>query len=225
MSIAPRFDLYAPIHKALRLFMMDTLQRLGRLDLDDAEGLHAGLAQLDDLLTAATRHLAHENDIVHPFLDARSPGLSARIAADHAEHLEAIAALRAELATLRAAPSAAHAHRLYRHLATFVAENFEHMEIEETRHNQALWAHHDDAALQALEGRILAGIGPQEMGVWLRWLIPALSPAERVALIGSMPPPVQGAVLDSARPLLDDAAWAKLCRAHGREAVPGLATA
>ena len=33
------------------------------------------------------------------------------------------------------------------------------------------------------------------------------------ALIGSMPPAAQGPVLASARPLLDDKAWAKLCRA------------
>ena len=97
--------------------------------------------------------------------------------------------------------------------------------MEETRHNQALWAAYDDAELQAIEGRILASIGPQEMSQWLRWMIPALSPSERAQLITGMPDAVRAPVLASARSLLDDAAWAKLCRALGHAPVPDLVEA
>ncbi|WP_284616873.1 hemerythrin domain-containing protein [Aquabacterium humicola] len=228
MSLPARFDLYAPIHKALRLFMTDTLQALGRLDLDDPQDFEAGLARLDALLDAAGSHLQHENDFIHPVIEARSSGTSTRIAAEHRDHLEAIAALRAQAAALRLQPEAAAAHRLYRQLAAFVAENFEHMDIEETRHNQALWAACRDDELQAIEGRILASIGPQEMSQWLRWLIPALMPGERAQLIAGLPPAAQAPVLASARSLLDDVAWAKLCRAMGQVgpvATPDLAGA
>lgn len=218
----PRFDIYAPIHKALRQFMTDTLLRLGRLDLADPQDLAAGLAQLDTLLDAAASHLQHENEGIHPAIEAHHPGLSHRIATEHREHLDTLATLRAHATALRAAPEAAAAHRLYRQLAAFVAENFEHMDMEETRHNQALWAAYSDAELQAMEGRILAAIGPQETSLWLRWLIPALNPSERAQLIAGLPPEAQAPVLDSARALLDDVAWAKLCRAVGRAAVPGL---
>jgi hemerythrin-like domain-containing protein len=218
MSTPARFDLYGPIHKALRLFMTDTLLALGRLDLDDPQDFEAALAQLDALLDAAGHHLQHENDVVHPAIEARSGGTSVRIAGEHREHLEAIAALRTQAAALRAQPEAAAAHRLYRQLAAFVAENFEHMDVEETRHNQALWAAYGDAELQEIEGRILASIGPQEMSQWLRWLIPALNPAQRAQLIGGLPPAAQAPVLASARSLLGDSAWAKLCRALGQPA-------
>lgn len=214
MSNTDRFDLYAPIHKALRQFMTDTLQRLGRLDLNDRQDLLLGLAQLDALLDAAGHHLQHENEFIHPAIEAHSRGASARIASDHLEHLDTIAALRAEAATLRAMPSPALAHRLYRHLASFVAENFEHMDMEETVHNRALWAAYGDAELQAIEGRIHAHIDAAEMNLWLRWLIPALNPAERAALIGGLPPEVRAPVLDTARRLLDDSAWTKLRRAQ-----------
>jgi hemerythrin-like domain-containing protein len=225
MDTSPRFDIYAPIHKALRLFMNDTLLRLGRLDLDDAQDVAAGLGQLDALLDAAARHLQHENDIVHPAIEARRSGASSRIATEHREHLDTIAMLSSESAALRARPEAATAHRLYRQLAAFIAENFEHMDVEETRHNQALWAAYDDAELQALEGRILAGIGPQEMSLWLRWLLQALNPTERAQLIAGLPPQAQAPVLDLARSLLDDTAWDKLRKALGRAAVPGLVEA
>jgi hemerythrin-like domain-containing protein len=221
-----RFDLYAPIHKALRLFMSDTLHRLGQLDLSDDHDLMAGLDQVDALLDAAGRHLQHENDFVHPAIEARSPsGTTARIASEHREHLEAIATLHAGTAALRAQPEAAAAHRLYRQLAAFVAENFEHMDVEETRHNQALWATYSDAELQQIEGSILASIGPQEMTLWLRWLIPALNPPQRAQLIVGMPPAAQAPVLESARSLLDGSAWIKLCRALGKEPSAALVAA
>ncbi len=225
MTTSPRFDMYAPIHKALRLFMTDTLRRLGRLDLDDAQDLGAGLDQLEALLDAASSHLQHENDFIHPAIEARRPGISDRIAAEHREHLDTIGTLRMQAANLRAAPGAAAAPRLYRQLAAFVAGNLEHWNVEETRHNQALWAGYGDAELQAIEGGILASIGPQEMDLWLRWLVPALNPRERAQLMAGLPPEAQEPVLSSARAWLDDTAWAKLCRSLGRAPVPGLVEA
>jgi hypothetical protein len=224
-SPAARPDLYAHIHKALRLFMGDTLQQLGRLDIDDPLDLAAALAQLDALLEACQRHLEHENEFVHTAIEARRAGASVAIEAEHDEHLDAIATLRAESAALRALPSAGAAQRLYRRFAAFVADNFEHMGVEESRHNQALWASYSDEELFEIHGRILAAIGPREMSDTLRWMIPALSPAERAQLIGGLPPAVQAPVLASARALLNDTAWAKLCRALGQASVLGLVDA
>lgn len=225
MTTLPRFDIYAPIHKALRLFMTDTLACVGRLDLDDAHDVSAGLARLDALLDAVCCHLQHENDFIHPAIEAHHRGISDRIAGEHREHIDAIAMLRLEAAALRVKPEPATAHRLYRHLAAFIAENFEHMDVEETRHNQALWDAYGDVELQAIEGRILASIGQQEMRVWLHWMLPAFSPGDRARLIGGLPPELQTPVLAMARARLDDAAWAKLCRALGTSPVPGLVEA
>lgn len=221
----PRLDLYAHIHKALRLFMSDTLQRLGRLDVDDPQDLAITLGQLDALLDAARHHVERENEFVHPAIEARRAGASAAIEAEHDEQLDGIAALRAESAALRALPTAGGAQRLYRRYAAFVAHNFEHMGVEESRLNQALWAAYSDAELHEIHGRILASIAPREMSETLRWMIPALTPAERALLIGGLPAPVQAPVLASARALLDDSSWAKLCRALGQASVPGLVEA
>ena len=225
MTAPARLDLYAHIHKALRLFMSDTLLQLSRLDVDDPQDLAAGLAQLDALLDAAHHHVERENQFVHAAIEARSAGVSAPIAAEHEEHLDAIAGLRAEAVALRALPSPGAAQRLYRRFAAFVAHNFEHMGIEESRHNQALWAAYTDAELLDIHHRILASLGPQEMSEVLRWMIPALNPAERAVVVGGLPPQVQAPVLASARALLDETAWAKLCRAVGQPCVPGLVEA
>ena len=225
MSTPPRPDLYAHIHKALRLFMSDTLQLLSRLDVDDPLELATSLAQLDALLDAARQHAEKEDEFVHPAIEARRAGASAAIEAEHEDQLDSIAALRAEGAALRAMPSAGAAQRLYRRFAAFVAHNFEHMGVEESRHNQALWATYSDAELEALHGSILASVGPREMSETLRWMIPALSPAERALLVAGLPPQAQAPVLAAARSLLNDTAWTKLCRALGQPSAPGLVEA
>lgn len=229
VPVAPaRYDIYAPIHRALRLFMSDTMVRVGRLDPEDTTQVHATLDQLDGLLAFCRAHLDHENRFVHPALEAARPGTAMRIAGEHVEHEEEIAALEAESATLRAAPGAQQALRLYRHLALFVAENMRHMAYEESAHNEVLWAAYSDAQIQDIEQRLVASIDQPEREVVLRWMTPALPPADRAAWLGAlqaqMPPELFRGVLDAARAVLDDGAWAKLARALGLPPVPGLMT-
>ena len=202
--------------------MTDTLTRIGRIDVADAADRDAALAQLDELLALCLNHLRHENDFVHPAIEARQPAGSRRIAGEHVEHVETIAALQAEVATLRQAEGAAAARlalRLYRHLALFVAENFQHMNIEETVHNGLLWAHYSDAELAALHARLLASIAPAEHLLVARWMVPASTPAERAVIVGAakaqMPPEALLGVMSVVRPHMDDAGWAKLAAAIG----------
>jgi hypothetical protein len=181
---AARYDIYAGIHRGLRLFMTDTLGRLGWLDCGDAAETAATLQQMDSLLAFCRKHLEHENSFLHPMLEACHAGSSQRVADEHVQHLQAIAALQAETATLRAAPSAPQALRLYRHLALFIAENLQHMQVEESLHNATLWAACSDAEIMALEQRLVAALGPAEQALVLRWMAPALPPAERAAWLG-----------------------------------------
>ncbi len=219
-----RYDIYVGIHKALRMFMTDTLMRVGRMDADDADELAATLAQLESLLEICRRHLDHENRFIHPAIEACQPGGSDRVGGEHLQHLQAIAALEVDAAALRALPTAAAALRLYRRLACFVGENLEHMQVEETLHNAALWGAYDDAEIAAMEGAIHAVVSPAEMATLLHWFIPALSPAERAGMLGGMqrllPPEDMREVLTLARRRLDDRSWGKLARALGLPVTP-----
>lgn len=221
---APRYDIYAAIHRALRLFMNDTLGRLGQIDCGDPVAVAGTLDQLARLLDFCRGHLQHENEFVHAAIEARCPGGSQRLGADHLHHLEEIAALEAEAAMLRAAPGGPQALRLYRKLALFVADNFQHMHEEETVHNELLWAAYRDDEIEAIEQRIVASIDPAERALVLRWMTPALPPAERAAWYAgmqrSMPAPAFAAVMDAARLMLDDAAWQRLARSLGVPAGP-----
>jgi len=217
-----RMDLYVSIHKALRHFMTDTLTRVGRIDVADHADRDQALAQLDAMLGLCLDHLRHENEFVHTAIEARQPAGSQRIADEHREHAESIAALKNEAAALRDArgvDAERLALRLYRHLALFVAENFQHMHLEETVHNALLWQHYSDAELGALHGRLMASIAPQEHLLVARWMLPASTPAERALVAGAakaqMPPEALLGVMGVVRPHLDDAGWAKLAAAVG----------
>jgi hypothetical protein len=227
-TAASRLDLYAPIHKAMRAFMMDTLHRIGRIDVFDEADLNEALGQLDALLAQCASHLRHENEFVHAAIEARRPGGSARIAGEHVEHLEHIADLAAEAEALRGAPAERRmllVLRLYRHLALFVADNFQHMHIEETAHNAALWEIYSDAELAEMHDRLLASIPPDEMLLIARWMVPALCPVERAGMLGEakaqQPAPVLEALLGAVRPHLDASAWTKLARAIDLEPARG----
>jgi hypothetical protein len=195
-SAHSRFDLYRDIHKALRAAMTDTLVRVGATDASDATELAETLATVRTLTDLCAHHVEIENTFVHPAIEARAPRASERIGGEHDHHLLAIMDLEEDVAVVEAAVPAGRATallRLYHHLSSFVAENFEHMLVEETVHNAALWACYSDAELMALEETIRGSIGPDEMMVFLRWIVPSITAVERAHLFAgmraAMPPP------------------------------------
>lgn len=217
-----RHDIYVSIHKALRHFMLDTLLRVGSLEVTDEAEVASVLGQVDALLAQCRAHIEHENHFVHPALEAANRGISARIAHEHDEHHEAIAALAEEVRQLRAAAPArrvALALRLYHQLSLFVADNFHHMHHEESAHNAALWDFYSDAELEALHGRLLASLPPREVFQVSRWMIPAMAPRERADMLAGVrataPEGVFEALVDHVRPHLDDTAWSRLALAIG----------
>jgi Hemerythrin HHE cation binding domain len=212
-----RYDIYAFIHKGLRAFMAHTLVRAGRLDAGDAAEVAEVGAEVRALIAICRSHLEHENHYVHTAMQARAPGSAATIETEHAHHVAALDELDALGA--RIAGDAAAAQALYRKLAAFVGENFEHMQREETDHNAVLWATHTDAELAAIEQRIVASLSPEEAQLSMRWMLPHVTPAERAGLLGGMrahaPAEVFDGILSSIRPLLGGRDWRKLALALG----------
>jgi hypothetical protein len=226
---APRFDMYASIHKAVRAFMADTLLAVGRMDVDDEPELAQTTQRVLELLDFLQSHLAHENEFVHPAIEARSPGDSERIEREHVGHAQHLAALARSVAVLRAchaADRAGVALNLHRELSLFVAENLQHMYVEETAHNAALWANYTDGELGEIHHRLVSSIPPAEMMVVARWMVPFMNPAERAAMLAdarfNAPAPAFQAMLDTVRPHLTEREWEKLAKSLDLPAVPGL---
>lgn len=217
---APRVDLYSGIHKAARAIMADTLVAVGRMDCADDLDLARTTERVLELLDFCVMHLTKENTYVHAAMEARAPGAAAAIAHEHEHHVQQVERLAQMVAELRHTPGDrrfAAQQALYAEVGLFVAENLQHMRVEETAHNAVLWARYTDDELQQIHDSIIASIPPEKMLFIARWLVPFLSPAERAGLMGDMkrkaPAPAYEAVVATVRPHLTDVEWAKLERA------------
>ena len=226
-----RFNLYAGIHKALRAFMADTLLTVGRADPTDAADVNHAATRVGELMDLCASHVAHENNFVHPALQARCPGVCDPVAQDHEEHLHAIAHLRDAARSLlktEAGEREPALQALYLALALFVADNFQHMHAEETVHNSALWAAYSDAELIGIHDALVATIEPAEMMLVMRWMLPQLNAPERLGVMQGMragaPAHVFEGMLTGTQDLLNQRDWAKLARGLGLPPVPGLVT-
>jgi hypothetical protein len=209
--------------------MFETLTRLGSADAGDLDELGGAIGQLQALLSLLRGHVAHENAFVHPALEARRPGSAGLIGGQHEEHLASIDALDQESLALLAAPAGrrdALALRLYRHLALFVAENLQHMHIEESVHNAELWAAYSDDELTALHDDLVAHIAPEEMQQVNHWMAPALSLDELTGLLqgmrAGMPAPMFEAVASAMFERMPERRRARLAERLGLPPVPGL---
>jgi len=226
MNAIPRHDLYRNIHKGLRAAMFDTVARIGRTDAGDVAATSATLDQADRLLAFMGAHVRHENEHVHAAIEARTPGGARRTADDHHEHAESLAALRAQVVGMRGLVGAAAAdamHRLYLDLAEFVAENLQHMRVEETQNNAQLWFLYSDAELAAIHDRLLASVDPATMAEAVGWMARGLSLPELVVLVtearASVPAPAFEAMLELIGLQVDAARWTALNRALERSDV------
>lgn len=203
MSVAQRYDLYGPIHKALRAWSVDILIKLGRADWQHNDSARKTLAELSEHLAIHWSHIEHENQFIHPVLARLEPGSDAPAAAEHDRHADALRQLEAAVEALNLArPEAREAlgYALYLQFTQFLAIDFEHMHDEETRHMAILWAHLTDAEIAAIEHQIIASQSPQEAMQVLSWMLPNLTAAQRAekfaGLRAAAPPPVVAAVTD-----------------------------
>lgn len=195
----PRVTMFSSIHKGLRACMMDTLLRVGRTDAGEPEAVAAAVQGVRALVRLCQVHLHGENQFVHPAMEARRPGSSTGTAEEHIAHEQAFEALLSDTLCVERSAGAARATALsvlYQRLSLFVADNFEHMFEEETHNQSVLWEAYSDAELLAIESRIVASHTPEESLLALQWMLPALSPAERVTLFVNARPGMPAAAFD-----------------------------
>lgn len=213
---SPRFDLYGPVHKGLRALLADTVLRFGSLDTEDAAQLQDACNQALDMLALLRSHVDHEDEHIHPMLERCRPGAADQATQEHVQHRQLLETLAGEVHALLAAPSYAAADALYQNLAELMADNLQHMRLEDLGHQAVLWAHYSDAELAALDGRIVASIPPAKMMMFLRWMLPAMSPPQRLRLMQGLqaqaPATVYMAVSKLAQQHLPASAWNRLLR-------------
>lgn len=213
-----RHDMYNAIHRGLRLGHARQIAQLSATDFEDPDACAAALDDLRTFLDLAQGHLHSEDTTIHPAVAARDPRAIDTAEQGHEQHEAAFHEIEALARAVEDAPpgrrSAAGA-RLYRRVVRFAADDFLHMEAEETGLLGAMHRLFDDDELRAVEGALIAAIPPARMTGYLRLIVAALSHRERLGMLvgmrAAMPHTVFAQLLTEAiRPALDPGDWARL---------------
>jgi hypothetical protein len=197
--------------------MAETLLSVGRMDPDDEADVEAAAASVRELLAFARSHLQHEEVWIHPALESVRAGSSEKTRTDHLEHREAFTLIETSLRALESSTGPARASaalRLYRQLALFLAENFQHMHVEESDNHATLVECYRDEEVIALSDRLVASLTPTEKATAMRWMVAQVNAAERAAVLTKVretaPAPAFAALLGLVRPHLSVRDAAKL---------------
>jgi hypothetical protein len=215
-----RHDVYGPIHKALRAAMAKLLVKVGATDFSSPEDTAETLAALRSQLAIGARHLHHEELHIHAALEARCPGASGRIEADHHHHEQAFTKLEGLMQAVETSPAAERetlGRELYLRFSQFIAADMVHMLEEETVVMPLLHALFTDSELMAIEGAIVASIPPAETMAIMSEMLPAMHRSERLKFLSFVqrgaPSEAFTAILQqAARPNLHHSDWIDLAR-------------
>lgn len=214
----PRFDLYGPIHKAMRVVMSDMLVRIGKTNFAN-EGAATRLARdIETLLVWCEQHIEHEMTFIHPHVSVRLPQALASIDDGHEQHDRFVAELRGLLNGITSASTpelrVLAGRTLYLHYSAFFAETMVHMVEEEQVLQPLIHRFFTDEELLAMNGAIIAAVPLSEMFETLTLMVTAANGPERANFLravraGAPPEAFQGFVT-TLRPRLDADEWSEL---------------
>lgn len=183
---APPIDLYREVHKGLRLALSDLVRLAGSLDATDAASVEAFAALFADVDMMLVTHHRHEDgghlgELIAQHLDAEV----AQSVHDAHERSDAmLEELRRSVAALDTGGT--DTARLYDDLVAFAAAYFIHMNVEEQQVMPVLRAGVDPDELFAITMQIRTSVPPPDMCVFLRFMLPAMTPVERAGTLGGM---------------------------------------
>jgi hypothetical protein len=208
-----RFDMYSLVHKGQRKKLFELTIAAGQLATEDAATHDALAADVDATLAAIADHAEAEEAFFGPIYRDAAPATGARLAADHDALDGEMARVRAAAATALEARSPATGLALHRALARFTSTYLAHVDAEEESLVE-LWAAVDDATLARAQGALVASHPPSSVRFNLRNMLPAASPAERVAFLASlrrnMPPAAFAGVRELVGELVPASEWSRV---------------
>jgi hypothetical protein len=184
-----RYKNYDVPHKGLRNGLSQMSLLAGRTDYSNPDEVEL-LYQLGSRLFAIlTIHAEDENSVTLAHLENRCPGCSSYDIEDHEKIHIAQQNLEDQLAAISTGAKGGKemteaGAEFYLSFSEFHGKYLEHTAEEERVTQLLLWQHFTDEELAAHRGEIMSRNPPLTLLIWFEFVIPALTPAERVGLIG-----------------------------------------
>ena len=205
----------APFTRACAAPCLKILIRLGSADPADFGPARApSWADLRDQCRLSEHHLANEDQVIHPALEARVPGSTQRLSQAHDHHRAAFGELGSpETRQVEAAPAVDRAARLkalyLRFFRLFRGGGFPPTWAEEEGSSscRSCRACSPTRSWPAWRIWILSALAPEEMVAMGRMMIPAATRTDRISMLGGLranaPAEAFGAIIElAARPAL-----------------------
>jgi len=195
--------------------MYETGLLIARTNFADEGDRSLALAAVRTSLGFLDEHLVHEDTHVAPVLAEIAPDLAPTLAGQHSDHERCSAEIKATAARLHegAGDPLAEGASLCAQFNALIADQTEHMNLEESKANEVLWAHRTDEELAGIRGAIQGSIPPERFGEYLAIMLPNMNFHELTGMLGGMkamaPPPVFEMVSGIARATLGDR-WAAI---------------
>lgn len=186
-----RFDLYAPVHKGIRVALSGLCLQAGSVDITDDEGVRSFIEEFKRVVVILHAHSRDEDAHINESYEKYAPETLLQLEEEHTgleQKLEKLNELVNQLESGRQHPARYEQiwYQIGKDINRFTAEYFMHLEHEEGPGMKALWEHLTDDQLKVISINIRSSIPPQAMLIFLHYMIPAISHQERVEMLSDM---------------------------------------
>ncbi|UVI29215.1 hemerythrin domain-containing protein [Paenibacillus spongiae] len=214
-----RFDLYAQVHKGIRLALSSLCYQAGSANCSDDEKVLAFVEEFRRVVVILEAHSRDEDAHLNESYNKYAPDTLLQLEEEHSGlelGLGKLTVLVDQLELNMQGPVGRRNawYQVGKALNRFTADYLIHLQREEGPGMTALWEHLSDEELKMLSQNIRSSIPPQTMAIFMHYIIPAISHEERVEMIGEMklyaPKEAYAGVLGLAESRLDAMSWNRL---------------
>ncbi|MGZ8558901.1 MAG: hypothetical protein ACXWWC_11225 [Chitinophagaceae bacterium] len=213
-----RFNIFNPIHKALRAMLYDTSLTLQQTYFADADEADPAIKKLRLVLDIFEEHTASEDHFVLPAIEKYEPSLADAFEQEHEKDHALSEKLRGLLLVYNHAVKTEvkieTGQAINHAFIAFMIFNLEQMAKEELVLNKILWRYYTDEEILDINHRIIRSTSQDVVAFTSAWMMRGLSNTEisgwLKALEKNAPQPVLAQVFDIAEKELPDNRFRKV---------------
>lgn len=214
-----RLDIYASVHKGIRLALSGLCYQAGSIDSSETERVISFIEEFRRVAIILEAHSRDEDAHINESYEKYAPEALLQLEEEHSaleQELEKLIELVDQLQLNEQNPLELEKiwYQIGKDLNRFTADYFTHLQTEEGPGMKALWENLTDDQLKVISMNIRSSIPPQTMSIFLHYMFPAISHQERLVMFNDMkkfaPKEAYEGTLSLAKSRLDPKSWVQL---------------
>lgn len=186
-----RYDLYGPVHKGLRHALSGLCFQAGSADFMDHQNLESFIEEWRRIVIILEAH-SHDEDLhLNDVYMKYAPETAEQLEAEHGVLDSKLKEINKKVSDLKNSETSMEDrsrmwYQLGRSFNNFTAEYLIHLEREEGPGMEALWNNLNDEQIHELSIKIRSSIPPHTMMIFLHYMLPAITHADRFLMLSDM---------------------------------------